>query len=207
MRRKVHFYVGIATAILLCGCSNFIFRDIDCFDISNELKLFPGSVGNTLTLKNATGSSLLFTIIKKVAEHISGYISDTGCSCHDYWRVDLQTDDFTFTFATTLQYIENNEGTRLEDLVIKVGSNEQMFTVGNREYHESYDFAGTQVQKVIEYKKTGASADEFSKIYLAKEIGLVRLVKGNGDTWTNTQLTPNLESGTDTWDYTEFLCE
>jgi hypothetical protein len=205
--RKLIILFLIPLLILGIGCGALFWRDAECYDISGDLKLFPGNVQDSIVLSGKNGNKTILKIIKKIAEHITGYITDTGCSCHDYWRVDICGNDISFVFATELQYIERTEGTRYEDLVIKNSSGETHFTEVNKKTYNNFNFDGITVQNVIEYRIISTSPTGFSTVYLAKNIGIVRLITGNGDILTNTNLTTSTNSGIGTWEYTASKCE
>ena len=201
--------VSILIPILISGiaCGSLFWRDADCYDISEDLKLFPGNVQDNVVLSDKNGNKTILKIIKKIAQHITGYITDTGCSCYDFWKVDLSGNGVSIIFATELQYIELTEGTRYEDLVIMNSSVETHFTEANKKTYKNYNFDGITLQNVIEYHTTATSPSEYSSVYLAKNVGIARLITGNGTIFTNTNLTTQLNSGIETWEYSESKCE
>jgi hypothetical protein len=207
MRKLIIISIIITVLISGIGCGSLFWRDVECYDISEDLKLFPGNVQDSIVLSDKNGNKTTLKIIKKNAEHITGYITDTGCSCYDYWRIEISGSGISFIFATELQYIESTEGTRYEDLVLKKSSAETKFTEVNKKVYNNYNFDGITIQNVIEYRISTISSNEYSTVYLAKNIGIVRLITGNGNILTNINLTASMNSGIGTWEYTESKCE
>lgn len=90
---------------------------------------------------------------------------------------------------------------------MKKSSIETHFTEVNKKTYNNYNFDGITVQNVIEYHISTTSSNEFSTVYLAKNIGIVRLITGDGNILTNINLTASMNSGINTWEYSESKCE
>lgn len=105
MRKLIIISILIPIIISGIACGGLFWRDAECYGIFEDLKLFPGNVQDSLVLSDKNGNKTILKIIKKIAQHISGYITDTGCSCYDYWRVDIRGNGTSFIFETELQYI------------------------------------------------------------------------------------------------------
>jgi hypothetical protein len=207
MLRSWLYYISIFSAIITIRCGALFLVDKNCFDISNELRLFPGIVGETIVFYSSKGGNRLFKIIKKYADHITGYTTDTGCSCNDFWEVELKDSSLTLSFSTSLQYLADEEGTREEEIQIIQLSNSYVFREYNKTIHDSILIEGQSLKTVLEYRRVTTSPDQIEAVFFAKDIGLVKFVMGDGETFTNVNLKVLDNSGTSSWDYYEQKCE
>ena len=53
MVNRLPIFISLFIIVSLIGCGTLLLVDKKCFDISNELKLFPGSVGEIITFKSS----------------------------------------------------------------------------------------------------------------------------------------------------------
>lgn len=200
--------IGLVFILLTSACNKIIFRDIDCRDFSNQenLKYFGGIIGDTVTFKKPDDNLAKFVIKEKYLVHRTGYTSDTGCGCHDTWGLLMTSGTDTISLFNGVTYVEDNDANKYNKLFVKIDEKLSVFITEDISTVDlsidTIDFAN-----VIKYNYEFPDNLNFNTVYMAKNYGIIQMKRQNGEIWTNVNLTDELNTNINTFDYSENTCE
>jgi len=200
----------IITLWALHSCGVLLFREVKCrdFEFQDELKWFAGNVGNVITLSNNRGNETKEFIIRdKYILHRIKYTSDTGCDCHDRWGILLSSGNDTISMYSDSKYIETNPSNRYDYLFIKYNNNLSSFTDEDKSIVTNYTIDNITFSQVLIFEYSHDENNQFKKVVIAPEIGIIELTETNGNIWTNTNLETKLSIDMSSFEYSEYVCE
>jgi hypothetical protein len=195
--------------MFLCSCNKLIFREINCrdFEFQDDLKWYAGNVGDTLTLSNKKHEIRKIVIIDKYLSHRKKYVSDTGCGCYDIWGMVLTNGSDTIIMNGESVYVEKNEAKRYDGFYIQYNNTVSGFIEEDKSIAINYviDSITFAQVKIFAYSYTGNN--QFRKIVIAPDTGIVELIETNGNVWKNVNLTTKLSIDISSFEYSENTCE
>ena len=197
------------TLLLLFSCNRIIFREVNCrdFEFQDDLKWYAGNVGDTITLSNKTSDTIKFVIRDKYLIHRKKYVSDTGCGCFDRWGILLSVDKDTISMYSDSKYVENNSANRYDCFYIKYNDILSGFITEDKMIVENYAIENKIFAQVLIFEYAHTEKNQFKKIVIAPEIGIIELIATNGDVWRNTDLETKLNIDISSFEYSENICE
>ena len=189
-----------------CG---LIFRDVNCrdFEFHDELKWFPGNIGDALTLTNETGETIDFIIRDKYILHRTKYISDTGCGCHDRWGILMSAGNDTISMYSDSKYIEKNTADRYDSFFVRYNNKWSAFYTENKSIATNYSIYNVTFDQVLIFDYSQTQNNQLKKVVIAPEIGVAELIDANGNIWRNKDLETKLNINISSFDYSENTCE
>lgn len=203
--------VFIALAIMSIGlgsCLDESAKRLPCepFSTQEQLRWFAGEVGDTLSFRNQNNAGKAFEIRDKYVIHTTSYVALPGCNCHDIWGILLV--DGTDSIGVFGQHIYNQtEGYILNNLNIRVDGTLTSFNSLHMTTLATYRLEGRDFQNVVRFQHSHTDSLQFRAIFIARDIGIVRMERVNGEIWTNTQLGRTFAFDFDSFQYSERTCE
>jgi hypothetical protein len=184
-------------SLLLCtlsliNCGKLFFREIDCreFELGEEYYWFNSNNGDSVIFTSQSNMELAFIVGDKWIEHRTQYTSDTGCGCLDLSGMILSNESDTITLINQLTYVEDNNGTRYETLILTING-------GSNEFHETsiitlptYSIEDASFSNVKKFEKAETENPNIQSLYLAENLGIIQIEMMDGTTWTNSDLAP-----------------
>ena len=209
MKTKIILRLICTLALISSYSCGTIFREVNCrdFEFQDELKWFPGNVGDALTLTNDINETKEFIIKNKYILHRTKYISDTGCNCHDRWGILLSVGNDTISMYGDSQYIEKNSADRYDYFFIKHNDKLSGFITEDKSVVANYSVDDITFAEVMIFEYSHTESNMFNKIVIAPEIGVVELTETNGNIWRNLDLETKLNIDISSFDYSENTCE
>lgn len=177
----------IFALFILTGCGYLFFKEIKCREFrTDNIKLFPGSLNDTVTFFNDKGIKKHFVISDKMAHHTTNYVSDTGCSCHDMIQILYTSGHDSIWYRHDANYIYDQKEKEYFEITfvldnVRNGFNEtlQDSTISNVDLNGiRYDGLKKYVNKDFKDKRW------VKEFYMADNVGLIKFEKANGDIWT-----------------------
>lgn len=201
--------ISALTLILLSSCGYLFLRDVKCRSFEVEkLKLFPGAISDTISFLSSSGQKKTFIISDKLANHTTNYVSDTGCSCHDFIQILYTSAQDSIWYTYDLNYIYDQPGQEYFSVSFVLDG------VRNRLHATDQDSTVTTLQlNGIGYDgvKKYVNADFKNKrwvkeCYFADDVGLIKFERADGEVWT--QDNPRKTNVTkESSNYTERSCK
>lgn len=206
---KFLLYIFIFSLTLLMSCGILLFRNIECreFASQDELVWFPGNVGDTVIFKKSSSGSATFMVVRKSIYHTLGYKSDTGCGCADLWELILANDSDTLGVVGQIHYVNNNPPRRNDRVIISIDNNNAGFVTSDRSILKSITIGGVKLDSVAQFKYNHPNPEDFNKAIISKGLGIVQLVRNNGEIWTNLNLIRTGTTSIDSFKYSETPCQ
>ena len=194
---------------LFLSCNKIVFRTVKCrdFEFHDELKWYAGNVGDVITLSNQKNETKEFIIRDKYLFHVTKYISDTGCGCHDGWGILLSTDIDSISMYSQSKYVENKPANRYDNFYIKYNDKISGFITKDKSIMSNYIVENKMFTQVMVFEYSYTENNEFKKIVIAPEIGVIELTETNGNVWINTDLEKKMSIDINTFEYSESTCE
>ena len=189
-----------------CG---LIFREVKCrnFEFHDELKWFAGSADDVITFSNKENETKEFKIVKKYIDHRIKYISDTGCGCHDWWGVLLSAGNDTIDMYSHSRYVETNPAAKYDYFIIKYNNKLSVFTSENKSIVANYTIENKMFAQVLIIEYSHTETNQFKKIVIAPEIGIIELTETNGNVWKKIDIETKLKIDLSSFEYRETTCD
>ena len=196
-------------AILFISCDFFPFHNVTCreFAYHDALKWYPGYIGDTITFVKQDHTKVDFIIKKKYIYHITDYTSDSGCGCYDCYGMTIMHAKDTIDMFGEASYVNDNDAIRGSYIYAKVDGNMSGFITEDASKISSYTIDSITFTNVLRYKYSHSESSKFKEIYFAENIGIIKMVRNNGEIWINNNLTQKLNTDFDTFSYNEEKCE
>jgi len=200
------------TCIILIGffhsCGLF-FTEVKCrnFEFQDELKWYAGNVGDVITLSNKDNETKEFIIKDKYIHHRIKYISDTGCGCHDWWGMLLSTGNDTINMYSHSRYVYDKPATKYDYFYIKYNNKLSGFVTEDKLIETNYTIENKTFAQVLIFEYSHSENNQFIKVVIAPEIGIVELTETNGNVWKNIDLETVLSIDMNSFEYSETTCE
>jgi len=207
-RNPAFFIVLAVVGVGLGSCLDEASKRLPCdpFSSQDQLKWFAGEVGDTLSFRDQNNVSKSFEIEDKYIIHTTSFVSQVGCNCHDVWGILLVNG--ADSIGVVGQHVYNQyEEFRLSNLNIKVDGRLTAFNSTHRTNLATYRLGDMEFRNVIRFQHNHTDSLQFRAIFIAPEIGIVRMDRVNGEIWINTHLGRILPSDLPTFRYTERVCE
>ena len=202
--------IGMVIILGVChSCGTIIFREVKCrdFEFQDDLKWYPGNVGNVISLSNKDNETKEFIIKDKYIIHTKKYTSDTGCGCHDIWGILLSTSNDTIIMNSESVYVENNKAKKYDYFFIKNNNKGSGFINEDKSIVTNYSIGNITFSQVLIFEYSHTENNQFKKIVIAPEIGVVELTETNGNIWKNMNLETKLNIDIVSFEYSEKTCE
>ena len=189
-----------------CG---IMFREVSCrdFEFQDELKWYAGNVGDVLTFSNNESKTKQFVIKDKYLFHVTKYISDTGCGCHDGWGILLSAENDSISMYSQSKYVENKSANRYDSFYIRANGKLSGFITEDKSIVTNYTIENKTFAQVMVFEYSHTESNQFKKIVIAPEIGIIELIETNGTVWRNVDLETKLNIDKDSFEYSENTCE
>jgi hypothetical protein len=181
------------------NCRNFEFQD--------ELRWYAGNIGDTITLSNGDIETKKFVIRDKYLLHRTKYVSDTGCGCHDRWGMLLSADKDTISMFSDSQYVEKNAANRYDSFYLVYNGKLSGFITEDKSIITNYSIENKIFAQVIIFEYSHSENNQFKKIIIAPEIGVIELFATNGEIWRNVDLETKLNIDISSFIYSENTCK
>jgi len=206
--KHASMFTAVVLMFLLSSCGILPFQEVVCHDLgtTEESYWFPAKMGDSVTFVNTKNEQIKLYVTDKSMYHTTKYYTDTGCSCYDWSGMLLANKTDTIWFTNEVNYIDDfKESTDLTVLVELKGI-EATFNEENVTLLPSLAFDNQTITDVKKYEYAYTNAAKTKTVYFAKNIGIIRFEMVNGEIWTNTQLTPEVTSILETFEYKEEEC-
>jgi hypothetical protein len=193
----------------LTSCGYLFLKEIKCRELrSDNLRLFPGKLNDTISFIGNDSIIKHFIINDKRVQHTTKYISDTGCSCHDIIQMLYTSGQDSIWTMYQLNYIYDQKEKEYFEIFFVLDGIKNGFT----EVYQDSAFTGHYVNGnnypgQRKYKWLGESEKNIIKqCLMADNIGLLQFQNIKGDTWTRTNIR---DQSTDikTFDFKERTCD
>lgn len=194
---------------LFNSCGKLFWREVKCrnFEFQDELKWYPGTVGDVITLSNKENETNEFTIRDKYIHHRTKYISDTGCGCHDWWGIFLTSKNDTINMYGHSRYIEDKPAHKYNYLYFHHNYKQSGFIDEDKSIANNYTIEDKTFAQVLIFEYAHTENNQFKKVIIAPEIGVIELIEVNGNVWKNTDLETKLNIDMKSFEYKETTCE
>ncbi len=207
-------FVGLAvtTTVVLffsvSSCSKDTADRIECdeFRYMDNLAWFAGIPGDSLHFSNEQDSIMSFVIAEKHIFQVTSYLTGRNCNCHDVWGIMLENGPDTISMYSQFLYDQSVE-VRYDNLVIKVDEELSGFLRQDITLVEFLTIGDVVFEEALRFQFAQNSGNKFRTVHVAREVGIVRMERMNGEVWTNTQPQRNLRIDFDSFDYSESTCE
>jgi hypothetical protein len=201
---------GLSFLILLFGtCGVMMLREITCRDVtfSDELYWFPVAVGDSVVFITSDNMRMTFHTLRMKIWHTTRYTSDTGCKCEDESSMLLTNGHDSICFVSYGNYIYDEKATEIEDVMVKYSRMDSYFNEKDRTYLSSYTIDNQTFQNVKVFEKVSGIEGNIRKIFMAKNVGIIRIEIAEGSVWTISDLNPNKTLSIDAFELNEQECE
>jgi len=191
------------------SCGKLMFREVKCraFEFQDELKWYPGTVGEVIILSNKDNETKEFIVEDKYIIHTQKYTSDTGCGCHDIWGMVLSTSTDTIVMNSESIYIEDHAAKKYDYFHIKYKNKLSGFINEDKSIVTNFTMDSITFHQVMIFEYSHTETNQFKKVVIAPEIGVVELTETNGNVWRNTDLKTKLNTNMNSFEYSEKICE
>ena len=212
-KTKIKISLSILCIVIILGifhaCGTIIFREIKCrdFEFQEDLKWFAGNVGDVITLSTNGNETKKFIIEDKYIIHTKKYTSDSGCGCHDIWGIVLSSANDTIIMNGESVYVEKNTARKYNSFFIKYNNKASGFIDEDKSIVTNYTLNNITFAQVLIFKYSHTENNQFKKIAIAPELGVVELTETNGNIWHNTDLATKLNINISSFEYSERTCE
>lgn len=209
MNRIVGLVLSFLIVFLIHSCKKVVHREVNCrgFAFTDEPYWFPTIVGDTIKFVNAVSDTMKFVARDMYINHRTKYISDTGCGCADESSILLTSNTDSLWFRTSLKYIEDQAGTRFEDIVFILGGVQSTFYENQRTPLESYAIDALSFTDVRRYNHDYSDVHNVKQIYLVRNLGIVSFELVSGEVWTNADLLSYVVVNQGMYSYSQNLCQ
>ncbi len=199
--------LAVSFLVIFHSCT-LPFSKVECRDFSyySSLSWYPGFVGDTVTFVKQDNTKIDFIIKNKYIYHIPDYISDSGCGCYDCFGMMMIHHNDTIDMFGEGSYIYDHIANRNNCLYIKMDGVLTGFVGEDASIIKSYTIDSISFTNVLRYKYTYTENAKFKEIYIAERIGIIKMVRNNGEIWINENLTQPLNADFDTFSYEEIEC-
>jgi len=186
-----------------------IFREMKCrdFEFQDDLKWYAGNVGDVITLSTEDKETKKFVVEDKYIMHTKKYTSDTGCGCQDIWGIVLSSDNDTIIINGESAYVENDAAKKYNSFFIKHNNKASGFIDEDKSIVTNYTIDNITFAQVLIFEYSYTENNQFKKIVIAPELGVVELTETNGTVWKNTDLETKLNIDITSFEYSEQTCE
>ena len=205
-KNSLSIICAVIVLVAFSSCNKLMFREIKCrdFEFQDDLKWYAGNVGDTITLSTHGGNETKkFVIEDKYISHTKKYTSDTGCRCHDIWGMVLSTAHDTIVMNGESVYVEKNPAKKYNAFFIKYNNKASGFIDEDKGILLNY----INFDQVMIFSYPYTENNQFNKIVIAPEIGVIELTETNGNVWLNTDLETKLNIDISSFEYYEKTCE
>ena len=208
---KINIIVLITFLILIFqSCGILFYRKIECREFENieDLRWFPGKIADTITFYKQDNTIVKFEISDKYILHMKQYISDTGCGCFDRWGILLTNKKDTISMFSDAKYVYNNKPNRYDKFYIKTNNILSGFITEDKDTLEFISINGNKIYNITKFRYDHTDSLKFKSVYIAKDIGIVKLERVNGEIWINKDLMKKDTSYTNisSFDFSEQYC-
>ena len=188
------------------SCGLLFWREIKCrdFEFQDELKWYPGNVGEVITFSNEENEMKEFVIREKYISHRAKYYSDTGCDCLDLWVIMLSSGSDTIRMYGNSFYIEKQKATRHDYFYVRYNNKLSRFKDGS--IVSNYAIENKTFAQVMIFEHPHTENNQFKKVVIAPEIGIIELIEANGNIWRNIDLETKLNIEMNSFKYSETTC-
>ncbi|WKZ58857.1 MAG: hypothetical protein QY309_13370 [Cyclobacteriaceae bacterium] len=205
----IHKAILLILTLSLTSCGYLFWKEIKCREFKAEnLSLFPGQLNDTISFADKQGNVRHFIINDKRAQHTTRYISDTGCSCHDFVQMLYISGQDSIWTKLQLNYIYDQKEKQYFEVWFVLDNIKNGFT----EVYQDSTFTGIQIEgnnysRQRKYIWNDPSDKNIVKeCIIADNIGLLRFEKVNGDIWTRVNI-KELSTSIETLDFSERTCD
>jgi hypothetical protein len=205
-----YFLIGLLICvIILSNCGKAIFREIDCrdFELQQEYYWFNSIKGDSINFKSESNKNKGFIVADKWIEHRTKYTSDTGCGCMDLSGLLIANASDTIHLVNQLTYVEDNEGTSYETLIFIIDGVRTDFFETSITLLTSYIIEGITLSDVKKFEYPETENPNIKSIYLAKNIGVVKIEMTDGTVWVNTDLQEKPPTSISEFRFKTNICE
>jgi len=209
MKKVSLLIISVIVLGVFYSCGKLFWREVKCrdFEFQEELKWYAGNVGDVITLSNNENVTKEFIIRDKYILHRTKYISDTGCDCYDRWGILLSADNDTISMYSDSRYIEKNSAKRYDSFYIKYNNKLSGFITEDKTIVTNYTIDNYTFTQVLIFEYSHTENNQFRKVVIVPEIGVVELIETNGNVWKNTNLETKLNIDVSSFDYSENICD
>jgi len=197
-----------ALMLFLSSCGILPFQEVVCRDLgtTEESYWFPAKMGDSVTFVNTKNEQIKLYVTDKSMYHTTKYYSDTGCGCYDWSGMLLANKTDSIWFTNEVRYIYDNEDNGEVYVQVELNGIASGFDENDVTLLPSLAFDNQTFTDVKKYEYGYTNAARTKTVYFAKNIGIIRFEMVNGEIWTNTQLTPEVTSILETFEYKEEEC-
>lgn len=172
--KKISFCLILVFILVLNSCGLFYKVKVTCreYKINDEEYWSPLYTGNIISYVNQKNEEKQFILENKTISHTKNYKSDTGCSCYNESKFELQNDSESISFYIINDYIFKNPDNISEHIFFKINGKVSVFNENDFEYLNEFEFAGKILKDAKIYKKEGTGG--IYSFVLARGIGLIQ---------------------------------
>lgn len=198
----------LGSIFLLHSCGILFYRNIECREFQNneELRWFVGNVGDTVTFFKQDNTKVKFEIVDKYILHMKQYISDTGCGCSDRWGLLMKNDTDTISMYSDAKYVYNNPSKRYDKFYILSGGIITGFVTEDKVLLPSINIDTIIIKDVVKFTYNHKDSLRFNSVYVAKDLGIIKLERVNGEVWINKNLTIRDTTSIKSFEFSEQYC-
>lgn len=113
----------------------------------------------------------------------------------------------TISIYNGVKYVENNEANDYKNLFVKIDEKLSSFITEDVSIVDELSIDTIDFVNVIKYNYEFPDNLHFNTVYMAKNYGIIKMVRKNGEIWTNINLTDELNTNINTFEYSENTCE
>lgn len=156
--------------------------------LEEEFYWFPESLGDSILFLDQDSNKIQYQIVEKIAWHTDKYISDTGCRCTDISRVFAVNKQDTMWFSKRHDYTENWERDKEDRLGFIYNGGNSYFNSSKVTAIDTIQINGIIIEDVLKYSEVRVDTLPFKSVYLARNLGVVKIDLKDGGFWVNQKL-------------------